>query len=128
MKREGPLKSAALSELKLQLPQFVVLELATAGGPDRVIMGAGTTTSWEFKHATPDFESHDNQALLCTRMALQGHCRYVIWQERGAIKRTMIVHPRTVLERKNWNVEPEAFCIGFDHRWLVSEIRKAHKL
>lgn len=128
MKREAALKSAAMRELLKQLPSFLVLHLADAGGPDKVIVGAGRTTTWEFKHATPDFTSHGNQALLCTRLAIQGHCRYVIWQEHGGIERTMIVHPRTVLERTSWRVEPEAFCTGFDHRWLVGRIREAHRI
>lgn len=127
-KNEAGLKSAAMKELHKQLPAFLVLALADAGGPDKTVVGAGRTTFWEFKHATPDFTSHDNQALLCTRLAVQGYCRYVIWQEHHGIKRTLIVHPRAVLERDSWAVVPESFTTGFDHRWLVEQVRKAHRI
>jgi len=126
-KREGELKSALTKELARQCPNFYVLRYATAGAPDRSIVGAGRQTNWECKHATPDFDSPDNQALLCTRIAVNGgHCRYVLWQERKGLERTVIVHPRHILERTTWDVLPEAWCAGFDHRWLVEQIRKAH--
>lgn len=129
MKREGELKSAAMAELKLQCPRFIVLLLATAGGPDRAIAGAGKTTYWEMKHATPDFVSHGNQALCCMRLnANAGYCRYVLWQEdaHGRNKRTLIVHPREVHVRVGWQLVAEASCVGYDHRWLVRQIRRAH--
>src|SRR5690348_15206128 len=105
-KREAALKSAAMAELARQLPAFLVLQLADAGGPDRLIVGAKRTTFWEFKHGTPQFASPGNQALMCTRLDVQSYCRYVIWQERDGVALTLIVNPRTVLERTGWNVEP----------------------
>lgn len=126
-KREAELKSGLTKELTRQCPGFYILCYATAGAPDRTIIGAGRQTNWEMKHCTPDFVSHDNQALTCTRIAVSGvHCRYVLWQERNGVERTMVVHPRAILERAGWDVVPEAFCVGFDHRWLVGQIRKAH--
>jgi hypothetical protein len=38
----------------------------------------------------------------------------------------MIVHPREVAGRTSWNLQPEAFCVGYNHRWLVEQIRKVH--
>lgn len=128
MKQEGRLKTAFRGELERQLPTFLILGLADAGGPDRLIVGNGVTSFWEFKHATPDFASPGNQVLFCARLDVQSYCRYVIWQERDGLKRTMIVQPRVVLERNGWNVGPESFCVGFDHRWLVGQIRKVHKV
>ncbi len=126
-KRESELKSAFSKELAKQLPNFYVFHYATAGAPDRSIIGAGVQSNWEMKHGTPDFASPDNQALICTRMAVQGgHCRYVIWQEHKGLERTLIAHPRDVLERKGWGVHAEASCPGFDHKWLCAQIRKAH--
>lgn len=127
MKREGELKAAFTEELKRQCPSFIVLRYMTAGGPDRSVIGVGRQTNWEMKHGTPDFVSHDNQALICTRLAVQAHCRYVLWQERKGAQRTLIVHPRVILERSGWNVEPEAFCVGFNIPWLVNYVRHIHE-
>jgi hypothetical protein len=119
-----------MAELRLQCPTFLVLLQATAGAADRAIVGNGATTWWEFKHATPTFDSPGNQELMCMRLALQGYCRYVIWQEArsGYGRRTLIVHPREVHTRASWKVVPEAFCVGYDHRWLVRYIQKVHRL
>jgi hypothetical protein len=130
MKRESSLKSAFFKELRSQLPHFYVLQYATAAAPDRTIIGAGRQTNWEFKHGTPDFVSHGNQELLCCRLAVAGHCRYVVWQElaNGTGQRTMIVHPRTVHERVSWRLDPEEWCVGYNHKWLVDRIKEAHKI
>lgn len=125
-KREGELKSRFSAELKRQLSGFYILQYATNGAPDRSIVGAGRQTNWEMKHATPDFKSPDDQELMMCRMAIASHARYVIWFERGAVQKTMIVHPKDVMNRVSWNLIPESFCVGFDMRWLVGEIRKAH--
>lgn len=119
-----------MEELKRQCPGFLVLLQATAGCADRAIVGNGRTTFWEMKHATPDFDSPGNQELFCQRLAVQAYCRYVIWQEnkQGVGARTLIVHPREVAGMANWNVQPESFCVGYDHSWLVEQIRKAHGL
>lgn len=128
-KREGELKSAFTAELKRQCPTFIVQYFASSGSPDRSITGHGRTTHWEFKHGTPDFVSLGDQELTCMRLAVQGHCRYVVWQENrlGQAKRTMILQPRQVAERKGWTFTPEVFCVGFDHRWLVEQVWKAHQ-
>ena len=136
-KRESELKSDLMKELHRQCPHFVVQLFASAGSPDRSITGEGRTTHWEFKHGTPDFESPGLQELTCSRIDLQGHCRYVIWQETRLIQRTLIVRPRVLLARSQairegaeptWSLQSELSCVGFDHRWLVGEIRKAHRV
>lgn len=128
MKREGELKSAFTHELKARLPHFIVQYFSSAGSPDRSITGNGVTSHWEFKHATPNFVSQGDQELMCLRLAVAGHCRYVIWWESrtGVGKRTMIVHPRVVYEHQP--LLSETWTIGFDHRWLCEQIMKAHGL
>jgi len=128
-KEEAKLKSAFTRELETQLPDFVTLRYATAGGPDREIVGNGITSRWEFKHGTPTFRSQGNQELAMCRLAVVGHARYVIWREtpHGG-KCTMIVHPLMVHERVGWDLVPEAVTIGFDHRWLVEQIKQIHGL
>ena len=128
MKREGALKSAFTKEVKRKFPTFYILSYATNGAPDREIVGAGVTTRWECKHATPDFVSPADQELMCCRLATAAHCRYVVWHEHKGIQKTMIVHPQQVLNRVGWHLVPEVFCEGFDMHWLVAQIKIAHRL
>ncbi len=126
MKREAELKSLFAKELKRQLPGFMLLEYATNGAPDREVVGCGITTRWEMKHATPDFDSPGDQELCCCRLAACAHCRYVVWHSYRGIDRTLIVHPRHVMDRLSWNLEAEAWCQGFDMKWLVAQVAKEH--
>lgn len=130
MKREAELKGLFTARLKLELPNFVVLLQGTVGAPDRAIVGNGVTTFWEMKHATPDFDSPGIQELMCQRLEVRGHCRYVIWQEtgNGYRQRTTVATPYAVANRNGWFVESEAWCLGYDMAWLVRQVRKAHKL
>ncbi len=128
MKHEAELKSLFAKELKRRLPGFYMLSYATNGAPDREIVGAGVTTRWEAKHATPDFDSPADQELMCCRLAHAAHCRYIIWQSRNNTERTLIVHPRKVMERTSWDVMPETWTIGFNMQWLVEQVRVAHGL
>lgn len=129
-KREAELKSQLFAELEEQYPGFLVLQYLTNGAPDRTIIGVGKQTNWEFKHGTPDFETPLLQALCCARIEIKSHCRYVIWHELRGIKRTMIVRPRVIharcIDSNRVALEAEAWCTGFDHKWLVKEIVKAH--
>lgn len=128
-KREGELKSRFGAELLRQAPGFQILQYSTNGAPDREIIGCGISTRWEFKHGTPDFKSPGDQELVCCRIAAVAHCRYVIWQEnaRGEAQRTLIVHPRRVMDRVGWNLVPNSWCQGFDMKWLVRQVLEAHR-
>jgi hypothetical protein len=128
-KREAELKAKLFQELRRQHPRCIILQLATPGAPDRAVLAHGRTSYWEFKHGTPHFDAPYLQSLMCARMAVQGHCRYVIWQERsgGADKRTLIVHPLEVMNRAGWIVKPETHCDGFDIQWLIKQILKVHR-
>lgn len=131
-KYEGKLKSAFGAELKKQLPNFLSLMFATRGAADRVIVGNGISTFWEFKHGTPDFDTPGDQLLMCMRLNVQGRCRFVIWeeQESGVGKRTMIVKPRDIYDarRNGTKFVPESWTTGFNHRWLVDQIKIAHRV
>lgn len=126
-KREAELKAAWRRAMKLHLPGFLLLQYATPGAPDTEVVGLGVTTRWEFKHGTPDFCSPGLQELVCMRLAAADHCRYVLWTERRGIQRTLIVHPKAMHERDGWEPGAEAWCHGFDVRWLVEYVRKAHE-
>jgi hypothetical protein len=129
-KQEAKLKSAFFKELHRQLPGFLILAQASAGAPDKGIVGNGRVSFLEFKHATPQFISHGDQELFCMRLAVQGFCRYVIFWESvtGLGKRTMIVHPKQVHEREGWRLVPEEVTPGFDHRWLVEYVKQVHRV
>jgi hypothetical protein len=135
MKREAELKAAFTQEMAKQLPTYLMLLQATAGAADRAIVGCSKTTWWEFKHGTPNFELPSNQALMCARLAFQGYCRYVVWEEnKKGLKRTLIVHPRQMITEGANGVAYissgylyEAMCIGFNHRWLCNYIRSVHE-
>lgn len=124
-KREAALKSAFFKELTLQLPNFYALSHATRAAPDRAIHGAGHVSTWEFKHATPDFKVPGDQLLMCIRLAVANHCRFVIWWENGLGegKRTMIVHPRMI---HDGTMVPDTATAGFNHKWLVEQVKKQH--
>lgn len=130
VKIEAELKQRFTKELKRQLPLFMILQYATAGAPDRELIYNGVTTRWEFKHATPSFDSSGDQELMCCRLAKAGHCRYVVWYQRRDVKRTLIVHPRLVLGQHGniRDVASEAECVGFDMQWLVMQVMKAHRI
>jgi hypothetical protein len=125
MKDESGLKSKLMAQIKLDLPKFVALrheDVRTAGIPDLSLTGFARTTWWEFKHATPDFESHGIQELTMLRLAAAGFARYVIWQERGGVKRTLIVHPKHIR-----TLLTETSCSGHDYQFLTDYMRKVHE-
>jgi hypothetical protein len=130
MKREASLKSAFFKELAHQCPNFYTLRHHTRAAPDRSITGGGRTTFWEFKHGTPHYESPGDQELMCMRLAIAGYCRYVLWWEtaKGVGQRTMIIHPRQMHDRVGSFPLAEAWCSGYNHRWLVHYIRGIHEI
>lgn len=128
---ESKLKSSFMFQVKTLLPNFLALrheDVRTSGIPDMSITGAGQTTWWEAKYADPRFESTGIQELTMLRLAAAGYARYIVWEERRGIQRTLIVHPRAVHERSGWALVPETWCVGFNHRWLVEQVMKAHRL
>jgi hypothetical protein len=134
-KREAELKQQFTVAMKQELPTFLMLQYASAGAPDREIVGAGKTTRWEFKHATPSFSSPGLQELTCARLDAVSHCRYVIWLETAAQLRTIIIPPMLLWKRHEAGdsgdpdarlLEPESWCEGFDMTWLVDQVRMAH--
>lgn len=127
MKLESQLKAAFSRELHRHVPHFVMLHYVTAGAPDREIVGNGVSSRWEFKHCVPDFDCPGNQQLVCMRLEAQGHCRFVLWKEDrdGNNKRTLIVRPKHIHDK---SYLPEVWCVGYDHTWLVNQVKKVHGL
>ncbi len=125
-KREGELKTAFYSQMS-QVKGYYILSFSTRAAPDRAVFGHGKITTWEFKHGTPGFDSPGDQELMCARLATAGHCRYVVWQEYPDRQRTLIAHPMSVMQRVGWSIKFEAWCEGFDIKWLVDYVRRTHE-
>jgi hypothetical protein len=122
VKHESDGKAALMRELRVRLPGCVALrheDRFTSGIPDISVTLHGRTTWWEAK-VTP-VVSEGIQELTMLRLAAAGYARYVIWEERRGIKRTLIVHPKYLKD-----LTPESFCIGFDMRWLTKKIAEIH--
>ncbi len=132
---EASLKSAFMLAVGKQLLGFVALrheDIRTSGIPDLSITGFGKTSWFEFKVANPQFHGTELQELTMLRLAAAGFARYLVWSENknGTGKRTLIIHPKEVF-KKNGHVsemEIEAFCVGYDHRWVCSYIRERHQV
>jgi len=124
-KREAELKRAFTQELKQQLPSYLVLLQATAGAPDRLIVGDNCVSAWEFKHADPNFTTDGNQVLFCRRLARQIPCFYVVYYEGKLGKTTHIIHPEKI-EAWKFSDSCHTFIAGHDHKLLVRCIGSIH--
>lgn len=125
-KDESGLKSALMREIKLSMPGAVALrheDVRTAGIPDLSLTWRGKTSWWECKHATPDFAGTGIQKLTMLRLAGAGYARYIVWHEHKdeTCKQTMIVCPRNI-----GTLTTEFACVGYNHRFIVECMRKAH--
>lgn len=136
-KRESEFKAALAKRVTSLLPGWVRFGHADLrpGVPDWSLTGLGATSWWEFKHATPMFESRGHQELMCLRLEGAGRCRYVIWAENadGTNQRTLIVRPRAFrfaprhgLLRDVREIDVEATFAGFEHDSVIQWIKKFH--
>lgn len=124
-RREANLKQSLVEALRQHLRGAVVIrheDRFTSGIPDVSVTLLGLTSWWECKHACPSIDSRGIQELTALRLAVAGYCRYLVWEEKKDVKRTMILHPNQLA-----GMVPEAFCAGFDHRWVVEYVRRVHK-
>ena len=121
---ESQITSRLLKQLRDDLTGAVVFkhnDRITSGIPDFSVTCSNRTSWWECKLADPQFCGQGLQELMMLRLAAAGYARYVVWEQRRGLERTLIVHPKHI-----GDLMPEAWCVGFDHRWLVEQIRKAH--
>lgn len=127
---ESTLKSALMRQIRDDLPGFVAQrheDVRTSGIPDISLDGRARGSWWECKYGTPDFQSSGIQELTMLRLAAASYARYIIWEERDGRKRTMIVHPRHIGER-DLHGFAEAWCVGFNQRFVVDQMGKVHGL
>jgi hypothetical protein len=127
MKREADYKAALMRELRARLTGFVCQRIEdrfTSGWPDIEVIGKARTSYWEAKHADPSWTTHGIQELTMMRLAAASfHARYIIWEEKRGVKRTLIVHPKNL-----GDLQPESFCVGFNMTWLVEQIQQVHSV
>lgn len=124
-KDESDLKAKLVKAFRAELPNFIcqrIEDRITSGWPDIEIIGRARTSYIEVKHATPNFVTSGIQELTMLRLANASfYARYVIFEERRGVRRTLIVHPKNLEP-----LQPEAFIIGFQFGWVVDKIREMH--
>ena len=124
---EAELKGKLVEKLKEQLTGAVIFPIQdrwTSGIPDIAVTWMGRTTWWECKYADPDLDSKGIQDLTLLRLAGAGYARYVIYEDRGSVRRTRIVHPKDINE---W-MATDVVVSGFNHEFVADYIRKVHSL
>ena len=126
VRNESQLKSKLMELIRDGLPGFVAIrheDVRRAGIPDLSLTGYGKTSWIEIKHGTPDFDSTGIQELTMLRLAAAGYARYLVYIENqdGSNKRTLIVHPKRLKD-----LEPEAWCLGYNHRWVIDFLKDRH--
>jgi len=122
---ESVLKSKMMIAIKLGLPGFIAFrheDVRSVGIPDLSLTGNGRTSWWEAKYDDDDgFKSTGIQELTMCRLARHGHARYIVWENKKNIRRTLIVHPTNI-----GTCVPEVFCRGFDMSWLIDYMQNTH--
>ncbi|MCG3774243.1 MAG: hypothetical protein JW395_1061 [Nitrospira sp.] len=123
---EAELKAELCAEGRLRLPGWEIIrheDLFTHGIPDMTFTGAGKTTWIEAKHATPGFKVKGIQKHRMKRLALAGNAFFLVYWEKGTVKRTYIVAPKDIdLGPVEWTT----FTEGFDHTWVLRYLWRLH--
>ena len=95
------------------------------GQPDASVVWGGATTWLEVKYANPKCKVYDIQVVECRRLARQGECLFVVYQEatRTRERETFLVHPEDIVFPERWTRKAQ----GFDHRWVASMIKEGRE-
>jgi hypothetical protein len=124
---EASLKSAFCQQARAELKGFVVIrheDRFTHGIPDTSVTGRKKTSWWEAKYANPHFQSKGIQELTMLRLGVAGFAFYVLYYEKGEIRRTYIVDPPDIGKDVNsWT----RYADGFNHKWVIEFIKEVHK-
>ena len=123
---EAVLKAALVKLARESLLRFVVQrheDRITHGTPDMSIDGNKIGSWWEIKHGTPEFKSRGIQELTMSRLEIANNAFYIVYWEKGSLRRTYIVEPKFIgNEVSLWN----HYTVGFDHRWVIEFIKEVH--
>ena len=125
---EATLKGQLVKTCERHMAGAVVLrheEIFTAGYPDMTVTWRGKTVWLEAKYVVPRFRSRGLQEDTCKRLASQGVCYYVLYEDRGKGKRTKIVHPSCIQKYKDDTEDAQYFeTEGFDHNFVANFVRQ----
>jgi hypothetical protein len=129
MEKQESKHKAAVMKILRQVPHYVALrheDLFTSGIPDISLSGMRHTSWWEFKHATPKFESKGIQELTCKRLAAHGYrCHYVIcYQVPNEDVMTYIVHPDKL---HKFQTEARYWTDGINYKWIAKQMIDLHE-
>lgn len=123
---ESDLTQELMSACRVEMRGSVVLKHAdrhNSGYPDFTNTWHQVTSWWEVKFwDNGDFESPEIQHLTCRRLAAQGICNYIIFEQKGPARRIVIVHPELLT---SWRDSAD-FVSGFNYLWVAQFIRHAH--
>lgn len=123
---ETDLKAALCSEGRLRLPGWEIIrieDIFTHGIPDITFTGRGKTTWVEAKYGTPSFKVKGIQKHKMQKLALAGSAFFLVYWEKGGIRRTYIVPPKDIdLDPSEWT----NFTEGFDHKWVLKYLWGLH--
>ena len=120
---ESSLTTDLLRELRARLPGAVVMkhsELRLSGVPDFSVTLGGRTSWFEVKYG-PRIISKGIQQLTCARLASAGMCRYIFFEEKRGVRRTLVLHPKHIDD-----LMPEVWHVGFNHRFVCDFVRQVH--
>ena len=125
---ESELKDDLVRYLRYELKGAIIFrheDKYTAGIPDMSITYRCVTIWMEIKYANPTIHQRGLQTLTCVRLANQSLAWIVIYEEKGGAKKTIITHPRNVMQGTvAENTPDECMVPGFDHKLVAEFIRR----
>lgn len=123
---ESDLTQELLSACRVEMRGTVAMKISdrfNSGYPDVTNTWQQMTSWWEVKFwDNGEFESPEIQHLTCRRLAAQGTCNYVVYEQKGPHRRVLIVRPDML---SHWQDSPD-FTQGFNHLWVAKFIRLIH--
>lgn len=125
---EAALKGQLVGALRLHLRGAVVLrheDKNTAGIPDISVTYRGRTVWLEVKYANPRVSGRGLQKVTCLRLAEQGVCWFLVYEERKGYRRTYFATPKEIVKFEEViEIPDERTAPGFDHEFAVQFIRR----
>lgn len=130
---ESILKSRLVAKIRIEMVGAVCLrheDRITSGIPDLSITWKGRTSWWEIKWANPTLRSRGVQDITMLRLSAEGYARYIVYEEVGESRQTVIAHPKIVHDHNNperWR--SDGVCTkGHNHRFVVDYMKQVHTL
>lgn len=124
---ESDLTQQQMVYCRTLMPGAEVLKHAdrfNAGYPDFTVTWKWITSWWEVKfYDDMAFKSPKVQEIQCQKLATQGVCNYIIFEQRRGVRRTLIVAPKEI---ERWDQSAD-FAPGFNHAWVARYIALAHR-